>query len=322
MKNTFKTSDPNKVIGINYKSGSATISRALIEQHFPKLHEAYTKHTRWGTGQSFEQGYNHSRCPRADATGKTVLMPFRDPVERFRSACAQLWKEGPFMGLSLEEIIEQAEDPKLKNLHLVPQISFIESFEGANAVKLYRFPEAFDQLALDAGLTLPLPVVNESGPDTPAKPDLTPEQLARVQAIYADDIALFNSITEAGQVYVPPPEPLTDQDVANALSELKSARIAAEQSGFDFNGKHFQTRNDGDIIKITNIGIAAMNPAFQTQFRATDNSWMPMDSATAQAFYTAMLTRGQEIWANYGIKEAQILAATTKDELEAISIIV
>ena len=142
-------------------------------------------------------------------------------------------------------------------------------------------------------------------------------------------------LTEDGQL--PDGIELTEQEQADALAYslvpsleekklqsltlLKSNRISAERGGFTFNGKRFQTRNEIDIINITNVGIAAMaDPTFKTAFRAEDNSWVPMDATTAMQFYRAMVTAGGTIWQLYGAKEAQVLAATTVDDLAAIDL--
>ena len=77
-----------------------------------------------------------------------------------------------------------------------------------NLIKLYRFPSDLDALATEAGLSLPLPNIDGDN-DPGAKPVLSQAQVARVQAIYADDIALYESIAEAGQEFDPaaPPVP-------------------------------------------------------------------------------------------------------------------
>ena len=62
---------------------------------------------------------------------------------------------------------------------------------------LYRFPDHIDDLAVDAGIMLPLPHLNvKSVP----KPVLNDVQAQAVRAYYAADVALFNSIKEKGQV--------------------------------------------------------------------------------------------------------------------------
>jgi hypothetical protein len=117
-------------------------------------------------------------------------------VERFRSACAETDRK-------VEEILSKIESGEPYNNHFWPTSRLL-----INGIKLYRFEADLDRVALELGLQLPLPVIATNG----TKPNLTSKQIARVQAIYADDIALYNSITEAGQVWEAPepkPEPIT-----------------------------------------------------------------------------------------------------------------
>jgi hypothetical protein len=305
-----------KGIATIYKSGTSSLTRAIVEQELPETLDLLTNGTRWGTGQSFENGFNHQFVPYVAATGLEILSAVRDPVERFRSACAQLLRMSKkFKDASIEDFIENAQSDK-PNPHLKKVTETLRAYNDASLIKVYKFPDHFEAMVTDAGMTWPIAHVNESE----TKPDLTPEQTASVQAIYADDIALFDSITEAGQVWTAPPEPVTQEAVDAALNLLKVNRVAAERSGFTFNGKHFQTRNEIDILNITNVGIASADPNFQTQFRSTDNSWVPMDASIAKSFYQTMVASGGAIWQLYGQKEAQVLSAANMDELDAVDL--
>ena len=86
-----------------------------------------------------------------------------------------------------------------------------------NLIKLYRFPSDLDALATEAGLSLPLPNIDGDN-DSGAKPVLSQAQVARVQAIYADDIALYESITEAGQEFAPAEPPPVPEPVPSPIT--------------------------------------------------------------------------------------------------------
>ena len=86
-----------------------------------------------------------------------------------------------------------------------------------NLIKLYRFPSDLDALATEAGLSLPLPNIDGDN-DPSAKPVLSQDQVARVQAIYADDIALYESITEAGQEFAPAEPPPVPEPVPSPIT--------------------------------------------------------------------------------------------------------
>jgi len=129
------------------------------------------------------------------------IIPVRDPVERFRSACAQ---DGFTDVDSLLDKLEARE--RIANaFHYRHTSDWL--VDGAT---LYKFPEHIDDIATALGLD-EIPQVNDNESNNIPKPDLTPEQLARVQAIYADDINLYEAITTAGQVWVgPEPDPVEE----------------------------------------------------------------------------------------------------------------
>jgi hypothetical protein len=58
--------------------------------------------------------------------------------------------------------------------------------------RYFRFEDQLDAAAEWLGLPTPLP--QEDATNEAAKPALTPEQEARVREIYADDIALWESL--------------------------------------------------------------------------------------------------------------------------------
>lgn len=105
------------------------------------------------------------------------------------------------------------------------------------------------------------------------------------------------------------------------IRKAQAKRNADILGGFEFGGNHFQTRNPIDVQNIMNVGLGAgADPSFTTNFRSTDNTWVSLDNDQCKAFYAAMLAAGAAIWAAFGAKEAEILAATTLAELDAIEI--
>lgn len=205
MKTSFFDT-PNAAVAVNFKVGSATLARAIIAAHHPDINSVLTTPHGDGNGTAYPVGKSadsiraHGLCPKlADPKDRPVtLLAVRDPVEKFRSACVE------------SKVVDV--DAKLTHLetngftrdsHFWLQSRLL----GGNIIKLYRFPQDLDALAVEAGLSLPLPNI-DGGNDPTAKPTLTPEQLARVEAIYGDDTALFASIAEAGQEFViEPPTP-------------------------------------------------------------------------------------------------------------------
>ena len=107
-----------------------------------------------------------------DGTNKNLAIMVRNPVERFRSMIGK-------HGFSVEQQLSESEPfypPLLKH----------------DFVRYFRFETQLDAAAEWLGLPTPLP--HEDASDEAAKPTLTPEQEARVREIYADDIALWESL--------------------------------------------------------------------------------------------------------------------------------
>jgi hypothetical protein len=102
----------------------------------------------------------------------------RDPVERFRSACAR-------QGVSVEEGLTRMD----ADVHFW---SLAHMGLLAQGVTHFRFPDQLDACAEWLGLETPVPQLNDE-PES-SKPTLTPEQETAVRAAYAADIAMWESL--------------------------------------------------------------------------------------------------------------------------------
>ena len=185
------------------KVGSSSLSYAILQSFHPE------KEIVW-EGADPANTPNHlgrNRIPRTETPELTVLVPVRDAVERFRSACSQSRIEDVDALLTKLETdgVLRNDNKAIESFHFRPQSDYLYP---DSTVKLYRFPEDLDALGTEAGLPVPLPVINDGDSQNPPKPNLTAEQEARVLAIYADDVTLFESIATAGQELVVPPTPL------------------------------------------------------------------------------------------------------------------
>jgi hypothetical protein len=102
----------------------------------------------------------------------------RDPVERFRSACAR-------QAVSVEEGLARLDSDvhfwSLNHMGLL-----------ADGVAHFRFPDQIDACASWLGLSTPVPSLNAEAEE--GKPTLTAEEEAAVRAAYADDVALWESL--------------------------------------------------------------------------------------------------------------------------------
>jgi hypothetical protein len=115
---------------------------------------------------------------------KPALAPIRDAVERFKSAVYQVNKGD--QSITVNKILDGLEAGTYRNQHFQSQTDILKGCEGCESVKLYRFPEDFQQMLTDGGLD---PLSDHRNKSTD-KPELTEEQETRVRALYADDIAL------------------------------------------------------------------------------------------------------------------------------------
>ena len=208
MKNIYLDT-PTAAIALNVNVGSATLSRAVIAAHHTELNNKLSD----GTSVHYPAGKNADNtnwqgvCPTVDRSERpVVLLLVRDPVEKFRSACAESQVQ------DVNAKLTDLESDWGSDAHFWPQSRLI-----ADTTKLYLFPDHLEDLATEAGLSYPLPDIADG--QTRTKPKLTSKQLARVKAIYAADIELYNSIAAPGQILtapLPPVEPLpVPQSLAN-----------------------------------------------------------------------------------------------------------
>ena len=115
---------------------------------------------------------------QADEPAEGMGCMVRDPVERFRSACAR-------QGVSVEEGLERREsDVHFWSLGYMGLL--------AEAVTHFRFPDQINDCAEWLGLPTPVPTLNAEADE--GKPTLTAEEEAAVRAAYAADIALWESL--------------------------------------------------------------------------------------------------------------------------------
>lgn len=213
--NTPYLDTPNAALALNFKVGSSSLARATILAHHPKVNKLLTQGMHYPQGISPDNLRWHGRCPKVKPEDRdVVLLPIRDPIEKFCSACAETRKE------DVDALLDELEQQKVSDVHFGEQYRY--AIEGKT--KLYRFPDHLESLAQDAGLAYPLPDI-DGGHNRP-KPELTEEQTSRVTRLYQKDIALYESIEEAGQDFTqvagvnfpePVPQKVTPRQIRLAL---------------------------------------------------------------------------------------------------------
>jgi hypothetical protein len=179
---------PNHSVAFNAKVASSTLARAIIAAFHPDNEQmiqnaAYPDHlgpdnVRW-----------HSVCPKEREPSKPVVLIVREPVARFRTAMAQVGLTDVDAALTALEQDGSVQFPR-RQRKLREDVHFRHQHELLQGGTAFRL-EDLEDAATFIGLSLPLPTINEAGRP---KPDLTPEQEARVRAYYAEDVALYASL--------------------------------------------------------------------------------------------------------------------------------
>lgn len=196
---------PTCHIPFNAKVGSSTLACAIVKKFYPEIetkilleHEEflskYSPNFFSKLPKSFTEnpmlsfGIWQRICPQTDTPDKMVLLPVRDPIKRFISSVS-------LFNFNVNEVLDSLENnkdilweeklmPVNNDIHFVFQHNFIMD-------KLYKFPEHLKQLAIDAGLSLPLPIINKT---KQKKPTLDKKQIERVKSYYKEDFVLYNNI--------------------------------------------------------------------------------------------------------------------------------
>jgi hypothetical protein len=185
------------------RTASHAISKALLETYWP---EKLAKAERFPCPEGTLPPYQIFLPETGKPETKTIVGLLRDPVERFRSACART-NHTAAEGIAAASTT----DGHFKPASLIA---------NGNNVTWFKFPDHLEEFCAAVGVPVPA-VLNES--ETGTKPTLTAEELEQVTTTYSDDIALFEAAT--GTVVVEPttePQQNAAWDAAAAAFESLS----------------------------------------------------------------------------------------------------
>lgn len=171
-------SKDNKGLALVTRSGSHCLFKVILETHHPLPVVFQSETDRWHPIRSIPvtNTIDIAQTPIPEQLVFAVIV--RNPIERFRSACARLDKTpAEVIGGSLDDVHTWT----LESMGLInhPQARY------------FLFTE-LEQCAQFLGLPTPLEQVNEE----PVKPDLSQEELEFVTQHYAKDIELYNSLQQ------------------------------------------------------------------------------------------------------------------------------
>ena len=297
----------NNHVAMIPKAGSSAIARAILFAIKPNYVVRSVSNDQAKVEASLNKPKWQALIQKTDAPVNPIV-PVRDPVERFRSACAQ-------EGKTAEEALTKCEAGDFSG-HFKPVTTWL-----ITESRIYKFPEHIDDIATALGLD-GIPSVNDSETNNGPKPDLTESELARVQAIYADDIALFDSITDAGQVWVYPPTLATDEDKAAKVTELEAARYEAEVAGTTvaaLGGAFVRTDKETQNELGKALALLTITPTFEIDWKFPDGTIVHLAKAQIDAVAGAVFTHVQSTRTTFKDKAALVAAATTQAELDAIT---
>jgi len=170
----------NKGVALVTRSGSHSLFKSILSKYYPNLPQDekdrpfVIENDRWHPVMNLEDILDLSSSDISDLEFAVMV---RNPVERFQSSCARL-------GMTPTEVL----DNHMDNVHVWTLKSM--GLLDAPKAKYFLFESQLEDCATYLGLDLPLPGLNGE----PNKPELTSEELSRVQAHFADDIALYERL--------------------------------------------------------------------------------------------------------------------------------
>jgi len=160
MGNVIRSPINGRAVALRERSGSHSLALAAAQSWWPESLTSDLLHPAAAAPLENWNGENADTC-----------LVVRNPVERFRSAVAK----------HSERTLEE---------HLAKPV--YGPLPKGDFVRHFRFEDQLNAAAEWLGLPTPLP--QEDATDEADKPTLTPEQEARVRELFADDIALWESL--------------------------------------------------------------------------------------------------------------------------------
>lgn len=111
-----------------------------------------------------------------------------------------------------------------------------------------------------------------------------------------------------------------EQARADRVAAMRAARDAAIEGGFTWNALPFDSDATAQL-RLVGLAVAAMaDPLMEDKpWRLADNTWTTVNSSQALQVYTALGGHIEAMFAQFAAREAAINAATTIEEVEAIT---
>ena len=231
---------------------STSIARALLDAFYPERLAIPVSLPPDRLEPTWQQ-----LLPRAhDLQGQRIVGLIRNPIERFRSACARTGKTVN-EGLSTNDV----------------HFAKVSELTRNNIVEWYRFPDQLAEFCTAVGLPS-IPTLNDSDPDN--KPTLTASDQALMEEHYADDIILYNAAgVELTPTVTPNPVPqsVTPLQMRRALTtaglrdSVESAVSSADDGTKDAWEYATEIRRDNALLATLASGLGKTSVQIDDLFR-------------------------------------------------------
>jgi hypothetical protein len=149
--------------------------------------------------------------------------------------------------------------------------------------------------------------------------DGTPNEIINSIDMFSDLVAAWNALTPA-----PPAPPTLAELKALKNTEINQARLTANQTTFTYQAKQIAcdplSRGDIDGVNGYVATRGALPPNWVGGWKAVDNSIVLIQTVDAwNSFFDSMIAQGQANFAKSEGLKAQLAAATTAEQVAAIT---
>ena len=105
------------------------------------------------------------------------------------------------------------------------------------------------------------------------------------------------------------------------LFEIQMEKNRARDGGFNLNGVHYDS-DTGARLAYTELAMRLQSdPAFVTEWKASDDTWVTMNAVLFSQMYTAGATHIANCFAWQKAREDEVNNASTLEELDAINLV-
>ncbi len=193
------------MVPLNAKAGSSSMVIAIIKRWHPVVYQSIVN-GHYPEGKTLQHVQWHSLCPQRTQPFRPVVIGIRNPIDRFCSGVAHF---NVTVEMALNSLLNGAviQTPR-RNFVFSKDIHFAKQINNCRGeTHLFRFPEHVNEMAE----LLDLDEFPECNIAVRPKPVLTEEEKTLVADHYAEDMDLYQSISQPNSIRVFP-EPTQTND--------------------------------------------------------------------------------------------------------------